>query len=216
MKRFERARQQEQKEVRRAAILAAARRLATEQGPMTLRLNELGRRSRVSKPNIYRYFESREDVLISIFLDEVTELVGQLERHLPDTKGDFSAVATLMTEVHLARPLMCQLQSMLSPVLEHNLSFKRLCAVKHDMCQLTLRAAAALQKALPWLGNDAAWVVQAVSFQISALWPAAHPSATAAQVFELQEFAVFKPDAHAVLKRFIETLLVGLKVASEK
>jgi TetR/AcrR family transcriptional regulator len=215
MKRFERARREEQKEVRRSAILAAARKLATERGPMTLRLNELGRRSRVSKPNIYRYFESREDVLISIFLDEVSEMVGQLEMLMPQTEGNLSDVAMLLTDMYLARPVMCQLQSMLSPVLEHNLSFERLCAVKRDTCQLTLRAAAALEKALPWLGKDAAWTVQAVSFQVAALWPAAHPSQTAAKVFALPEFAPFKPDAEVVLRQFIETMLSGLLARKE-
>src|SRR3954464_1120699 len=69
---FHRGRKPEDKEVRRRAILDAARELAREAGAFDLSLNELGRRSGVSKPNIYRYFESREDILFQLYLAEAT------------------------------------------------------------------------------------------------------------------------------------------------
>ncbi len=61
-RKFQRARRPE--EVRRQQILTAARTLLAERGVSELSLNELARRSGVSKPNVYRYFESREDVLL--------------------------------------------------------------------------------------------------------------------------------------------------------
>jgi AcrR family transcriptional regulator len=79
-RKFTRARRPEEKEVRRQQILTAARTLLAERGVSELSLNELARRSRVSKPNVYRYFESREDVLLQLWVDEVRELGERLER----------------------------------------------------------------------------------------------------------------------------------------
>src|SRR5499433_1299187 len=96
-RKFQRARRPEEKEVRRQQILAAARKLVAEVGVGELSLNELARRSRVSKPNVYRYFESREDVLLQLWVDEVRELGDGLERafaELPymDTPAVIAAV----------------------------------------------------------------------------------------------------------------------------
>src|SRR5712692_5405304 len=77
---FRRARRPEEKEVRRQQILAAARKLLAGRGVGELSLNELARRAGVSKPNVYRYFESREDVLLQVWVDEVRELGGRLEQ----------------------------------------------------------------------------------------------------------------------------------------
>src|SRR6185436_17057431 len=93
MRRFQRARKPEQKDARRRAILDAARDLANEVGPIELSLNELGRRSGVSKPNIYRYFESREDVLLQLFVREIDEVVSSIERGLSKLRARASVAA---------------------------------------------------------------------------------------------------------------------------
>src|SRR5215831_17174463 len=104
MPRFQRARKPEEKEVRRAAILGAARALAREVGPIALSLNELGRRSGVSKPNIYRYFESREEILLGLLIAELEEAASDIEGAL-DRRADIARVAAAVTRAFLQRPL---------------------------------------------------------------------------------------------------------------
>ena len=93
MTRFQRARKPEEKDERRRAILLAARDLAREVGARELSLNELGRRSGVSKPNIYRYFESREEVLFRLFVHELEEVVGEVEESLGSAPADVPEIA---------------------------------------------------------------------------------------------------------------------------
>jgi AcrR family transcriptional regulator len=207
---FARARQPEQRQARRSAILSAARVLVGTTGPMSLSLNELGRCSLVSKPNIYRYFESREDVLVTLCLEELEQFIGALQQTLPHVDDRIDAVAEHLVQGYCARPLMCQLLGMLSPVLEHNLSVARLTVVKRDMCSLTFRAAGLLGARLPWLGGDATWVIQSLSFHVASLWPAANPAEHASQVFELKEFAPFRPSFQHDLQRFLVVILNGL------
>jgi len=211
MPRFQRARKPEEKEVRRRAILEAARDLAREVGPMDLGLNALGRRSGVSKPNIYRYFESREDVLLRLYTAELAEVVTALEARLGADR-EIAEVASLLASEHLARPLLCQLAGMVSSILEHNLSAEAIASSKADMLALVPRAVGALRRALPWLDVDDAWfALRAVELHLAALWPMANPSRAAREVLSRPEFAVMIVDAGRDYPRFVEVLLEGLR-----
>ena len=208
---FQRARKPEEKDERRQAILLAARDLAREVGVRDLSLNELGRRSGVSKPNIYRYFESLEEVLFRLFIHELEEVVEEVDASLGAAAGDVPSVAAQLTRVYLARPLFCQLLGMMSATIEHNLSVETIASGKAEMYTLFARVVEALARALPWLSAaDAAWASQSIALYVAALWPAANPSCAAVEVLGRPEFAALKPDAARDLGRFVEVLLTGL------
>src|SRR5512135_1171053 len=214
MARFQRARQPEQKEMRRRAILKAARDLAREVGPIAIGLNEIGRRSGVSKPNIYRYFESREEILFRLYLAEATEMVEGVEARLRAARAplDVAGVATILSEEHLSRPLLCQLAGMVSSILEHNISAEVIAAVKRDFAQLMPRAGNALRRVLPWLSEADAWMaIQSIELQLAGLWPMANPSLAAREVLSRPEFASMCVDANRDFPRFIEILFEGLR-----
>jgi AcrR family transcriptional regulator len=211
MPRFQRARKPEEKEVRRRAILQAARDLAREVGPIELGLNELGRRSGVSKPNIYRYFESREEILFRLYVVELIDVITALEARLRPGL-DIPAVATILAREHLSRPLLCQLGGMVASILEHNISADTIAAVKTELLSMLPRAAAALRRSLPWLSEaDAIFALQSIELQLAALWPAANPSRAAREVLSRPEFAAMCADAGRDYPRFIEVFLAGLQ-----
>jgi AcrR family transcriptional regulator len=214
MARFQRARKPEEKEIRRRAILEAARALAREVGPMELGLNELGRRSGVSKPNIYRYFESREEILLRLYVQELVTLVERLEARLHPGL-EVPEVAALVAREHLSRPLLGQLAGMAASILEHNMSAETIAAVKGELLAALPRAAAALRRPLPWLSEaDAGFALQAIELQLAALWPAANPSRAAREVLSRPEFAGLCADAGRDFPRFIEVLLAGLRAGA--
>ncbi|MCU1279359.1 MAG: Transcriptional regulator, TetR family protein [bacterium] len=216
MPRFERARKPEEKEQRKAAILRAAVRLARENGPIALGLNELAREAGITKWNIYRYFESREEILGRIYLLELEELVEHLERLFP-RRTKISEVAAEITRAFLALPLFCQLLGMLSSILEHNIGVETIAASKREMATITARVLPVLERALPWLGErGSAWVMQTIAIYVATLWPAAHPSNAAAEVFARPEFAAMKPDAASSRRRFIEVVLTGLECTARQ
>ncbi len=79
---FQRARTEEQREIRRRAILDTASAMLDEMPVAAVTLNELCRRVGLAKPNVLRYFESREAVLLELldhFLRQwLTELAAEL------------------------------------------------------------------------------------------------------------------------------------------
>jgi AcrR family transcriptional regulator len=211
---FQRARKPEQKDLRRNTILDAARELAREVGPMALGLNELGRRSGVSKPNIYRYFESREDVLLQLLVSELEEAVADMERGLDRCNADVRALAACIAETYLTRPLLCQLLGMVAAILEHNLSREAIVASKQQINALSARIAGGLARARPGTSlEDAAWLTHSIALYVAGLWPAANPSPIAAEVLAQPEFQGLRPQAHRDLQRVIEVLILGLEAS---
>lgn len=211
MAQFQRARKPEEKEQRRAAILRAAVRLARAGGPLALGLNELAREAGITKSNVYRYFESREEVLARIYLVELAAFVGELEGRFP-RRCKIATVADELTSAFLARPLFCQLIGMLSSVLEHNLSAETIASVKREMMALTARVQPVLKRALPWLADrDNVWVMQSIAIYVAMLWPTTHPSSAAAEVLARPEFAAMKLEPTRALRQFIEVVLTGLQ-----
>src|SRR5919202_5097647 len=68
---FQRARSDEQRALRRQAILDTAAAMLNEMPVSDLSLNELSRRVGLAKSNVLRYFDSREAVLLEL-LDSLT------------------------------------------------------------------------------------------------------------------------------------------------
>ena len=211
MTRFQRARKPAEKDLRRKAILDAARELAVEAGPIALGLNELGRRSGVTKSNLYRYFESREHVLLTLLTIEGNAMVDALEAELA-TKRALGSVADGITRAVLSQPLACQLLGMAASILEHNLTAEAIVGAKIEMSATLGRAAVALRRALPWLSApDAGWALATLITYVCGLWPAANPSPVAAEVLARPQFAHLRTDGPRDLRRFVEVLLTGLK-----
>ena len=71
---YQRARRPEQKEERREAILAAAHALAVERSVRAVSLGDIAREVGLAKSNLLRYFESREEIFLTLLLREWEEL----------------------------------------------------------------------------------------------------------------------------------------------
>jgi AcrR family transcriptional regulator len=209
---FQRARKPEEKEVRRKAILKAARKLLGEVSVADLSLNELARRSGVSKPNVYRYFESREDVLLQVWVEEIRDLSDRLDRSFSVvSRGDVPAVARAISAAFAARPALCELTSIVSAVLERNLSSEAILTAKMTLVELTARFAGQLHDRLPAISlSDCAWAASATAVQVVGLWPSANPGPATREVLARPELAgmgvVFERD----LTRFLEVTFAGL------
>src|SRR5712691_6205475 len=79
---FQRARSEEQREVRRRAILDTAAAMLAEMPVAQVSLNELSRRAGLAKSNVLRYFESREAVLLELLDSAWQDWLAQLEQDL--------------------------------------------------------------------------------------------------------------------------------------
>lgn len=209
---FQRARKPEEIRARRETLLAAAAELFDAEGPLGAGLNAIAARAGFTKSNVYRYFESREEVLLSLFLDEMNQLVPALAATIAKTpENDLDALARVVTDQFASRPRLGQLTSILSSTLEANVSEDTIVAVKRTMGGMAAEMAAALRTRLPKASaEDALWAITMIGALVAGLWPGAHPAPTAERVLSRPEFAGHRPSIERDLPRAVRALLASI------
>lgn len=159
---FQRARSEEQREIRRRAILDTAAAMLDEMPVAEVSLNELSRRVGLAKSNVLRYFESREAVLLElldVFLGSwLAELADELAAGLdadaaPQARAE--RLAEILSRSLADRAVLCDLFGAQGGVLEHNVSVE--VVKRHKRSSLARLAAMTdlLRRHLPELGDGA-------------------------------------------------------------
>src|SRR5688572_6053319 len=141
---FQRARKPEEREIRREGILAAAAALFDEEGPQGTGLNAIAARAGFTKSNVYRYFESREEVLLSLFLDEMSRYTAKVEARLAGVEGGVAEIARTLTRTFEEHPRLGALISILTTVLEQNVSEDKVVNLKRSTAATVTRVGAAI------------------------------------------------------------------------
>lgn len=213
---FLRARKPAEREVRRDAILAAAAALFDAEGVQGTGLNAIAARAGFTKSNIYRYFESREEVLLSLMIESFDDLTEALATQMADLAvGDIAGLARLTADGFSRRPRLGQLMAILPTVLEVNLSEERLVALKRELPVMLERVARAIHRVLPTASlDDCRWTASMTGTIVAGMWPNLAPGSTAARVMARPEFATFKPSIERDLERAIVALLEHVAATS--
>jgi AcrR family transcriptional regulator len=159
---FQRARSEEQREIRRRAILDTAAAMLDEMPVAEVSLNELSRRVGLAKSNVLRYFESREAVLLElldVFLERwLVELTAELEAGIEPGAAQAEraeALARILSRTLADRAVLCGLFGAQGGVLEHNVSVE--VVKEHKRSSLARLAAMAdlVRRHLPEIGAGA-------------------------------------------------------------
>jgi AcrR family transcriptional regulator len=210
---FQRARQPEQKEQRRQELLDAAARLLGDGGLEAVTLTAIARAAKVAKSNVYRYFGSREEILLEILVDDELAWVRDLERALYGMGGgdEIDTVASIMARTIAARPITCQLISVVANVLEHNLTAEAVLRFKSRVLELSIRIGNALHAALPDLPRSRTEaLLRYVHALVAGLWPMAHPAPLAGELMEQPRFRGLCSDFETDLCGALGAMLHGL------
>jgi AcrR family transcriptional regulator len=209
---FQRARTPDERAHREREILAAAAALFDAEGLEGVTLNAVARKAGVAKSNIYRYFESREAILLTLLNEDQAAAVSSLEERLaPLGAIPPRAVARVLAEVVAGTPRFCILQSAVSSVLEQNISEEGIAGYKRSVIRLGVRLGNALRSALPSLPAQAVGpFLRYLHVVIAGLYPLAHPSAAATLALRDPQFAVLKSDFTQDLEAMLAALLGSL------
>ncbi|MCA9643927.1 MAG: TetR family transcriptional regulator [Polyangiaceae bacterium] len=209
---FTRARAPAQREQRRQELLSAARRLLDAGGLEAVGLNAIAREAGIAKSNCYRYFESREQILLTLLTEDEAEWVAKLELELAPLAGtnDVERVAAIIAGTLAAEPRLCLLTSVVAGVLEQNVSEETARGFKQEVRALALRIANALFTAIPQLPTERIMAIQRyVHALIAGMWPMAHPSKAMQCVLAAEEFEHFRTDFEADLRGSLTALFRG-------
>lgn len=215
---FQRARNEAQVQQRRDDIVEAARGLVSREGAAGATLVAIGKEVCLAKSNIYRYFESREDILCDVFLAEAHGLVDDLVqdyRGLP-RRNDLATCATIFSNACAARPLFCALHTELAGTLEEHVSFERVVELKTDFARLMNTVAVALHGAAPDLGDKGSvTAIRMFLHQLAGCWPFCHLDEKTQLAVEESAYAQFSQPFRKTFSRACYVVLLGLAQIDE-
>jgi len=216
---FQRAHSDEQREIRRRAILDAAAAMLTEMPVAQISLNELSRRVGLAKSNVLRYFESREAVLLELLAAAGRDWLAGLDDLLkaavdagasPAARGD--QVAAALADSLAVHPVLCELISAQAAVLEHNVSPQAVAKYKRIGVAQVGAFARALFRHLPELGEDGAgWFAGSTIMVVGTVWIHSRPAAAVLAAYEADPaLAVLRPVFTSMLRETLEVLIAGV------
>lgn len=215
---FQRARSEEQRALRRRAILDTARGMLGEMSVAALSLNELSRRVGLAKSNVLRYFESREAVLLELLDDAWREwldaLAVTLPRHDPavPVAERVEQVAAAMARTLVDRPMLCELGSASAGVLEHNVSVQVATRFKRAALADTVALGVLVRGVVPELDEGSAqWFAGTTVLVAGSLWAYSRPSAAMSAAYDTDpELAAMRLDFGDAVRDLLATLLAGV------
>ncbi|MFE3546193.1 TetR/AcrR family transcriptional regulator [Nocardia sp. NPDC059177] len=215
---FQRARNKEQREIRRRAILDTAAAMLDEMPVAEVTLNELSRRVGLAKSNVLRYFESREAVLLElldIFLESwLAQLANELSAGVeaqaaPQARA--GQLAEILSRSLAERVVLCDLFGAKGGILEHNISVE--VVKRHKRSSLTLLATMSdlVRRHLPELGDEAPLfcLMSLVSAGALSAYVPPPPSVLAAYADE-PALGVFHMELRDALRHSFTAALVGM------
>lgn len=207
---WERARKPEQKAVRREAILSAARSLFSKLAYEEISLNAIAREAGISKPNVYRYFSTREEIFLAIFESERDDFVESFSSRLRRVRTKTSvAISRVWVETALKHKTLLDLLPQVSTSMEKNSSVEELVLFKQrgygrfDELVNTLATAFPRLEPVQW-----ATVLQCAFSMMAGLWPFSNPGDNVLE-------AMRHPDVNRTVWDFEPLMVSGLSALIE-
>jgi AcrR family transcriptional regulator len=211
---FQRARRPEQKQERREAILAAARKTADRDGVRNVSLAAIAAEVGVHKSALLRYYETREEIFLEITAAAWREWVAWLESALAGLEtGDADAAARVLARSFADRPLFCDLLAHTPLNLERHVSVEAvrrykvvsLATVQHSGELLAARLS-------PLTADGCREVVSVVARLAGQTWQIANPPAEVAAFYRSSpEFELACVELAPSLARAASLLFAGLR-----
>jgi TetR/AcrR family transcriptional regulator len=207
-----RARSETAKAARRGEILAQARQLWATTRYEALTLQQVAEGVGLSKPALYAYFPTKEDLFLSLTQEQLGEWLAALEQHLR-LGGTHTpqSLARLLVALVQEQPELFGLMPLLPLLFEHNISATRAAGYKHWLAGQVARLEPLLEQALPGLpAGGGLRLLTYTQALIAGLYPMGDASATVREVLNDPELQHLRVDFLPALQDALTALCVGL------
>ena len=213
---FQRARTEENKRRRAAALVEAARSLAIETGVASVTLTAVAGRAGIHYSAVRRYFTSHKEVLLHLAAEGWVRWSGTVCEKLGESGRQMSPprVAETLANALVADPLFCDLLANLHLHLEHEVEPERVVEIRRTISAAATSLADAIERALPVLGRSGAFDILIAAYSLAAaFWQIANPPERLSDVYAKEPEALppeWNIDFASALTRVLTATCVGL------
>jgi AcrR family transcriptional regulator len=209
----QRARSSADKQQRREQILDTALALWERHTFASFTMAEVAARAGLAKGTLYLYFETKEELLLTLLEARLDAWFDTLDAGL-DEDGTWDAVraAALICAALERQPALTRLLPIAASILEHNIPLERARTYKERILARSQRSAALLEQRLSFLApGDGLWLLLQIYALVVGLGQMADPAPVVAQVLTDEAMQPLRVVFSPTFSRAITTMLDGLQ-----
>ncbi len=217
-----RAMSDEQKQVRRQAILDAAMELFQETSYEAVNIVDVAKRAGIAKGTVYLYFQTKEELFLALQTGELEAWFDEIDRLLQETQATGSnctadGLVALVRRSLEDRATMARLFAILHTTLEHNIDFATALVFKQMLQERLLQTGSLLEAHLPFLepGQGAQTLMRIYALLIG-IQNLAEPAPVIRQTLEEPGMEIFKIGFLDEFSESVRTLLYGLEYQAKR
>lgn len=210
---WQRATTNEKKELRKDAIYSAAMLLFQNNGYDKVSFNGIAAEAGFTKSNLYRYFNSKEEIFLTIFSDLFEAWVDDCKSKLTKLEQEVNVetFATTWLESMQNKEEYLDLATLMLTSLERNSSFEQLVTFKRTAMNRLYELALEITRIYPQLSVPSAFKYLNISFAATTnYWAGATENPALTKVYQQDEFKILTPNFEQDLSFAIQIILRGL------
>ena len=211
---MQRARRREDKEARRRTIIDAAMALIRERRFAEVKMIDIARAAGLAKGTVFLYFPTKETLFLDILEELLEDWLNELNTALDHGKGRWTSarVARMFTESLVSRPLLVRLLSLVTGVLEQNVTVERVIGLKRGLRALLDATGERLERRLGHLGEgEGSRVLMYAYAVVVGVDQMTNPGKIALQALEEMELQPLTRDFETELETLLSAMLHGLE-----
>jgi AcrR family transcriptional regulator len=201
-----RARSDDDKADRRHDIVEAARTTfdATELPGFTM--DAVATKLGLAKGTLYRYFPTREALLLEVLHDDIDEWFDAVDTSLHTARTDATVVARLVASL-VERPRVMRLLAVLPSILEHNVPHPTALEFKRFLLERSATTGALIDAAVGARRGSGVRLLVHLNAGVIGLYLGAHPAPVVAMVLAEDDFAPLRVDLRRELTHLTRALV---------
>ena len=206
---FERARSNEQKELRLKQIKDATMHLYNTVVYQDISMASIAKELEFTRGNLYKYYATKEEILLDVLTDKIKKWHQDLETSMNNIPmNNIKEFCSIWAKVTNESTDFLKLFSILFSIIERNVSIEKLTEFKKEIFTSNMAIANLIKEKFPTLSDD--HIMNFLSLQISivvGLYPLTNPSTIQQNAIKNSGFQYTSPCFLTTFTEFLETLL---------
>ncbi len=207
---MQRARQENDKEIRRQQILEAAKDLLEIHRTTLPSVNDIAKQAKLAKGSVYNYFPTKEEIYFTLVVDGFDRWVKSVKTAYIEQAIDIAAAIDVYVDFCVKEHEFMHLASIAPTILEHNISLEMATNFKRKLAHDVLGLAEILSTLFPTLTIHQTLELYLASYATTiGIWQVSNPSEIIRAATEHTETRFLRPDFESTLRSALLNLWRG-------